>query len=49
MVGFVWTCVGVCAVLSADYGFDRYRDWRGKKRAQKYGRTLTQKFHLLHD
>ncbi len=35
-----------CLVLSADYGWASYRDWRAQRLAVKRGRTLTQKFTL---
>lgn len=49
MVGLGWTVFLVCLMLSADYGWSCYRDWRGRRLALKHGRTLTQKFYLLHD
>ncbi len=36
-----------CLVLSADYGWASYREWRSRRLAVKNGRTLTQKFFLL--
>lgn len=38
--------VVACLVLSADYGWASYRDWRERRIAVKHGRTLTQKFTL---
>jgi len=35
-----------CLVLSADYGWASYRDWRTRRLRVKRGRTLTQKFSL---
>ena len=49
MVGLAWTIFLVCLVLAADYCWIGYRDWRGRRLAFKHGRTLTQKFTLLHD
>ena len=47
MLGLASTILLVCLVLSADYGWSLYRDWRSRRRAFKHGRTLTQKFTLL--
>jgi hypothetical protein len=33
-------------VLTADYAWASYRDWRRRRLALKHGRTLTQKFFL---
>jgi len=35
-----------CLVLSADYGWEWYREWRSRRLAVRNGRTLTQKFSL---
>ena len=49
MAGLGWTIFLVSLVLSADFGWSCYRDWRSRRLACKHGRTLTQKFTLLHD
>jgi hypothetical protein len=48
MAGLAWTIFLVGLVLAVDDGWTRYRDWRGRRLALKHGRTLTQKFTLLH-
>jgi hypothetical protein len=35
-----------CVLISADYGWASYREWRTRRIAVKTGRTLTQKFTL---
>lgn len=47
MVGLGWTVFLLSIVLSADFGWSCYRDWRSRRLAYKRGRTLTQKFTLL--
>lgn len=48
MVGLGRTIFLVAIVLAADFGWSWYRDWRGRRLAYRHGRTLTQKFTLLH-
>lgn len=44
MLGFAWLVFLVSLVLSADFAWASFRDWRSRRSAAKTGRTLTQKF-----
>jgi hypothetical protein len=49
MAGLLWTIAAACLVLSADFAWICYRQWRTRHLAIKRGRTLTQKFVLPRD
>ena len=49
MGGLVWILLVACLVLSADFAWTCYRQWRVRQLAIKRGRTLTQKFVLPRD
>lgn len=41
-----WISLFLALTLVLDSGYVRYREWRARRRAIKYGRTLTEKFVL---
>jgi hypothetical protein len=49
MANLLWIVLVACLVLSADFAWMCYRDWRVRHLAIKRGRTLTQKFVLPRD
>ncbi len=49
MAGLLWVVLVACLVLSADFAWMCYRQWRVRHLAIKRGRTLTQKFALPPD
>jgi hypothetical protein len=49
MAGLLWIVVAACVVLSVDFAWICYRQWRVRRVAIKSGRTLTQKFALPRD
>ena len=46
MVGLVWLVVFVMLVLSADFAWASFRDWRERRLASKTAPTLTRRFPL---
>jgi hypothetical protein len=44
MVGIAWLVFVMALVLSADFAWASFRDWRSRRIAVKTGRTLTRKF-----
>jgi hypothetical protein len=49
MAGLFCVILAACLVLSADFAWICYRQWRVRYLAIKRGRTLTQKFVLPRD
>lgn len=46
MAAVLWVFLIIALVLSADFLWASYRDWRARQLARKHGRTLTAKFSL---
>jgi hypothetical protein len=46
MTSLGWAILLVGLALSADVAWTEYREWRGRRNAQKHGTTLTAKYGL---